>query len=121
MGPPPPQDPNVRRRAPQSRTAGGIARGSVTQRLRAVNKDLEELRYYNEVVKPKLTEAQIEFLATLNATMGIRKACADGVTRDKNQLEELKRELAMAEAILQVAIADPIELTQRIGSVLELP
>ena len=93
----------------------------MTQRLRAVNKDLEELRYYNEVVKPKLTEAQIEFLATLNATMGIRKACADGVTRDKNQLEELKCELAMAEAILQVAIADPIELTQRIGSVLELP
>ena len=95
---------------------------SARARLAAINKDLEDLRYFNEIIKPKLNDHQLRFLYALNSSVGMRKVRAwDGVARDKNELEALREELEVASSILVAAIPNPEFLTNRIGTTLDLP
>ena len=75
---------------------------SLLKQIQSMNRDLEELRVFHEVHKPRMSTAQLDFLHRLSPHLGIRKRSThDGKLCNKNDLE---RDLAKAESIIQLLL-----------------
>ena len=75
---------------------------SLMRQIQSLNRDLEELRVFHEVHKPRMSTEQLNFLHRLSPHLGIRKRSThDGKLRNKNDLE---RDLQKAESIIQLLL-----------------
>jgi hypothetical protein len=73
--------------------------------LRRANEHIEQLRFWHEVSKPKLTTAQVTWLTNLQLDQG--NARVPSIPIDANDaIAELLAELDMARAVVKTIVPD---------------